>query len=323
MITHDLLMSDLAEKHGPLADLLNGRQLHYLDLPFYTNVGDLLIMLGTLRFFERARLHVSRMGMYFNYDPAWASSGETIVFQGGGNFGDLYGPFQRFRERVVAALPRNRIVILPQSIHFVEESNFRKCCELYSRHPDLHICVRDERSHVLAQKMTPNVYLMPDMAHQLWPLAAERKKPSNGTLFLHRRDGEVGTAAFDAGQSWDWEDMVGKKWIFFLSQIAERCMTHAQRLGINKAFSKHEAQWWIGQAQRFVDQAVAHFSKFERIESDRLHAHILACLMGLPNTIHDNSYGKNSNYIRLWTKDSPLVRVVQEPAPAKSGRKSA
>jgi len=318
MISHDILMSSLPKRHEPIADLLRGRRLHYLDLPFYTNVGDLLIMLGTLRFLERAKLPVSRMGMYFNYDPAWASPDDAIVFQGGGNLGDIYVPFQRFRERVVAACPYNRIVILPQTIHFIEDACYRRCCRLFSRHPDLHICVRDERSALLAQEMTPNVYLMPDMAHQLWPVQAGQAWQSAGTLYLRRRDRESRAAAFEAGEATDWDDLVGKHWVFFLSEIAERCMTHAQRLGMNKAFSQLEAQWWIGVAQRFAGKAIAHFSRYERVESDRLHAHILACLMSMPNTIHDNSYRKNSSYITAWTQRSPLVSLVGEMSPAES-----
>ena len=319
MIPHDLLMSNLAGKHEPISGLLRGRRIHYLDLPFYTNVGDLLIMLGTLRFFERAGLEVERMGMYFNYDPAWAAPDEAIVFQGGGNFGDIHEPFQRFRERVVAALPRNRIVILPQTIHFGDEGNYQRCRALYARHPDLHVCVRDERSLMLARTMTPNVYLMPDMAHQLWPLAPVRHAHPGGTLLLRRRDSEARAAGFAAGKGMDWDDLIGRKWAFMIAEVAERCLTHAQRLGVNKALSNLEARWWIRRARRFAGLAIAHFSGFERIESDRLHAHILACLMSLPSTVHDNSYGKNSAYAALWTAASPLVRIAPVYAGAPGG----
>ena len=303
-------MADLVSRHQVLLPLLNGRPIHYLDVPFYGNVGDLLIMLGTLHFFKKYQLQITRLGMYFNYSPAWANESDVIVFQGGGNFGDIYGPFQAFRERVIAALPNNRIVILPQSMHFSDSQKFKVCCELLSQHPDLHICVRDIESQEMARQMTPNVYLLPDMAHQLWPIR-RISAPVDELLHLRRRDNEAHSQSDDFGNTFDWADLIGKGWTFFLSQVAERSMYHAHRLGLNKPFANMEAKLWIGQAERFVNQAVALFSRYERVESDRLHAHILSCLLSIPNQIADNSYGKNGRYIKTWTATSSLVAMIE------------
>lgn len=314
MSNHADIMSQLAAQHEVLLPLMQGAPIHYLDLPFHGNVGDLLIMGGTLRFFEKYRLNVVRMAMYFDYSAAWAKPGEVIAFHGGGNFGDIYGPFQAFRERVIAALPNNRVVILPQSIHFADPEKYRQCCAILSRHPDLHICVRDQRSAELARRMTPNVYLLPDMAHQLWPIA-RTAAPSREVLYLRRRDSEAQPSALDLqGNTFDWEDLIGKGWTFFLSQVCERSMYHAHRFGLNKALTNLESRMWIGQAQRFIDQAVALFSQYERVESDRLHAHILSSLMSIPNRIGDNSYGKNGNYIAEWTHGSELLQLASEAA---------
>lgn len=305
---HQDVMEFLAQKHEILLPLLSGRRLHYLDVPFYGNVGDLLIMFGTLEFFKKHAIPVYKYGMYFNYPKSFIERGDIIVFQGGGNFGDIYGPFQKFREEIIASFPGNRIVILPQSIHFEDTKNFEKCCEKLSRHPDLHICVRDTPSYDMAKLMTPNIYLLPDMAHQLWPL--ERKfAPDRQVLKLRRRDSETKLHG-DVGNTFDWIDLVGKGWEFFLSQVAERCMYHANRLGLNKAFINLEAKAWIWQASRFFNKSVELFSHYERVESDRLHAHILSCLLSIKNDIGDNSYGKNGNYIRQWTSSSDLVRLV-------------
>lgn len=319
MSKHADIMSELASKHEVLLPLLEGRPIHYLDLPFHGNVGDLLIMNGTLRFFEKYRLNVTRLGMYFNYSPQWASKGDVIVFHGGGNFGDIYGPFQAFREKTIAALPHNRVIIMPQTMHFSDPEKFKECCALLSRHPDLHICVRDQRSAALARQMTPNVYLLPDMAHQLWPLQRS-VAPSRPVLYLRRRDSEAQASALDQqSNTFDWEDLIGKQWGFFLPQVAERSIFHAQRLGINKPFANLEGQWWIGQARRFIDRSVDLFSQYERVESDRLHAHILSSLLSIPNRISDNSYGKNSNYIGEWTHGSELLELVAPVKAATAG----
>jgi pyruvyl transferase EpsO len=302
-------MAQLAQRHDVLLPLIGGRPVQYLDLPMHGNVGDLLIMQGTLRFFERHRVNVNMYGMYFNYLPVWASDDDVLLLHGGGNFGDIYGPFQQFREKIIASRPKNRIVILPQSIHFDNPEKFAKCCSVLRQHRDLHICVRDSVSAALADQMSPYVYMLPDMAHQLWPL--KRTCPSSlPVLQLQRRDSETISAVNNCSDTFDWNDLIGNGWTFFLSQIAERSMYHATRLGINKSFANFESLLWIRQANIFITRAAALFSKYDRVESDRLHAHILACLLSIPNEITDNIYKKNSRYINQWTKGSSLVNTI-------------
>ena len=42
--------------------------------------------------------------------------------------------------------------------------------------------------------------------------------------------------------------------------------------------------------------------------TDRLHAHLLSLLLGIPHAVLDNSYGKVGAYMDAWTSGSPLVR---------------
>ncbi|MFN5047454.1 polysaccharide pyruvyl transferase family protein [Roseateles sp.] len=305
---HRALMASLKQSHEPLVDLLGKRELHYVDLPFHGNIGDLLIMAGTVAFLTRSRLRPAVQAMYFNYSTGACPPGGVIACHGGGNFGDIYGPFQAFRERLFAERKDCRIVVLPQSLHFSSEVELEKCVVLCRAHPDLHICVRDPVSQAMALRMTDKVYLMPDMAHQLWPLRdVATPAPRDGLLSLKRRDSEA-TAFSAAGQGFDWDDLVGPGWRFVLSNLVERPVTQMHlRLGMTAG--NWLADWWIGRADAFVREAIALFSRHERVESDRLHAHILSCLLEIPNEIYDNSYGKNSRYISTWTHGSPLVSL--------------
>lgn len=310
-------MADLKAAHAPLVSLLAGRGIHYLDIPMHCNVGDLLIMAGTLRFFAAHHLPVDRIATYFNYDPEWAQPCDALVLQGGANFGDIYGPFQAFRERVIAARPDCRVVVLPQSIHFRDQANFERCQEVCRAHPDLHIAVRDRPSLEVAIRLTRNVYLMPDMAHQLWPMS-RRHEPERDLLRFYRRDGEAAAAAPSHGgadPSMDWDDLVSSPARFLLSNVVEPGVTQAHlRLGLGRPIGDHLAQWWIPRAGRLIDRAVDLFSLHERVKTDRLHGHILSCLLAMPNEIHDNSNGKNSRYVTAWTAASPLVRLrAMEP----------
>ena len=47
--------------------------------------------------------------------------------------------------------------------------------------------------------------------------------------------------------------------------------------------------------------------------TDRLHAHILSLLLGIPNVILDNSYGKLHDFYHTWTSGGGLVRWARDP----------
>ncbi|MFZ5526156.1 MAG: polysaccharide pyruvyl transferase family protein [Pseudomonadota bacterium] len=310
-MVHEKLMGELQQKHGTLVELMGTSRLHYLDIPFHGNVGDLLIMLGSWRFFQKNKANVVAVSAYFNFNSAKVRPGDVILFHGGGNFGDIYGPFQKFREAVVADFPKNRIVLMPQSIHFSSQAALRQCADIFRGHQDLHIFVRDQESFEVARHMTQNVYLAPDMAHHLWPIAS-MTSPIYKELLLLRRDDEKGAESDSAVDSFDWDDVVNATWRFFMSQIVERSVTQFKlRFGLGWLFGNWFAKLWIWQSERFVEKAIKKFSQYETVRSDRLHAHILSMLMSKPNRIMDNSYGKNSRYINCWTKASPLV-VLQK-----------
>lgn len=52
------------------------------------------------------------------------------------------------------------------------------------------------------------------------------------------------------------------------------------------------------------------------VVTDRLHAHILSLLMGIPNVLLDNSYGKVRRFYDEWTSSSPLTHFAQTPEEA-------
>lgn len=304
--SHSGLMQMLADRHDVIAEIIGPARVHYVDLPVYGNIGDLLIMLGTQCFFERHKVRPVIKAAYFNYRPEWARPGDVVVFQGGGNFGDLYKGPQQIRQRVVQELPQNRIVILPQTIHFRSKSAYVKCCETFSRHTDLHICVRDRQSYDLALPMTKNVYLLPDMAHQLWPIQAPRLRKGKRLGLLRVDDEAAEGSAADVDMKTDWPALVGRREVWF--QKVHRIMRAMHLARIDRRFVSYELRLWVKYAEKLAGEAINLFAQYEEITTDRLHGHILACLMGMPNTFLDNSYGKNSGYAAAWTGASDIVR---------------
>ena len=308
---HQELMGRLTYCHEAISRLIQKNPVHYVDLPLYGNIGDLLIMKGTLAFLEKNQILIRTLTAYFNFNPAWVNSQDIILFQGGGNFGDLYPGPQQLRERTISQCLENRIIILPQTIQFNSAQAYESCCELMSKHADLHIFVRDQKSYKLAKPMSRHVYLAPDMAHQLWEIKhTPQRKAGKGHLGIIRTDDEAGTGSHYAGFNHvtDWPALVGRREI--LARNTHRLLRALHLAGIDRKLVTPMSRLWIQWADVLIGDAINLYSKFEHVTTDRLHGHILACLMGISNTFIDNSYGKNSTYAAQWTANSSIVNLA-------------
>jgi pyruvyl transferase EpsO len=314
VVDHALLMGALASQHDVLLDLIGNRPVHYVDLPVHGNIGDLLIMHGTLAFFHHNHIVPKISAPAFAYEPDWIRPEDTIVFHGGGNFGDLYAEYgmQGLREHIANRYRDNRVIVLPQTLYFSSDEAMRRSAAIFRMHPDLHLCVRDQVSYDIALNFTDNVYLLPDMAHQLYRIQAAQTA-QKGALRISRTDDEKAEAGAIPGleivATTDWPMVVGD---------GEQRIDHFRR-GM-RAMHKYGLGWygnkllmrlWADYSRRLVNQAADLFAAHEHVVTDRLHGHILACLMDKPNTVLDNSYGKNSTYVNAWTVSSELVTLRQ------------
>lgn len=307
-MAHNELMLSLAVKHKLIADVIGNHKVSFIDVPLYRNVGDLLIMQGSLAFFKRNNIPVNYKANWFNVARNCIAEQDVVVFQGGGNLGDLYGGCQVVREALIPQLQRQRVVILPQSIHFEQEENYQRCCAIFRQHPDLHLFVRDEASFTLAKGMTDNVYLMPDMAHQLYPMA-KTAAVTKGTLALMRVDKEIqaGRQPVLADKVTDWNILFNNSSRALV--FAMRIMRLSAIVGLNRLPGSLGTNLGIYMANFLVRRAVKLFSQYQYVKTDRLHGHILSCLLDIPHQVMDNSYGKNSRYMTLWTGNSDIIET--------------
>lgn len=312
---HALLMNALASEHEILLDMIGGRPFHYVDIPVHGNIGDLLIMQGTLAFFKRHGLRPRITAPAFAYETDWIRNDDVIVFHGGGNFGDLYSAYgmQPLREHVVTGRPKNTIIVLPQTIHFSSAAERRRSAGIFRQHPDVHICVRDSASYEIASEFTDHVYLLPDMAHQLYRIEPGSALTPQGMLRISRTDDEKSATNEDADlnvlTTTDWPDLLGDSERHIDS--FRRAMRATHKVGFSRIGNRLLKESWARYSAKLIDNAVNLFARHEHVFTDRLHGHILACLMDKPNTVIDNSYGKNSTYVNAWTAHSELVSQQQ------------
>lgn len=283
-----------------------------LDAPNQRNVGDSLIWAGETAYLRRLGVdvrYVSDLRGYVPADVRAALPAGTILIHGGGNFGDLWLGHQEHRERIVRDFPGHRIVQLPQSVWFRSERRAAEADRIIGAHPDFTLLVRDTPSQARAAEVLPRVHtaFCPDMALGWEPQPLDPPGRTRRVLVLARADQEHASGLRHVGPGWlpglvvdrtDWRtDGPGRRrW-----QAARLVATlDHQRARVSRRVPVPPP----GVAHRPVEAALATisavniaggvrlFASARGAVVDRLHAHVMAALLGVEHVLLDNSYGK-------------------------------
>ena len=299
-----------------LADLLAtavpaGSTVALLDYPVHGNTGDHLIWLGTERWLKTIDARIVGRWHIDNFRFAPLPAGTILLCQGGGNFGDLYR-FQRFRERIAAAYPRRRVVMLPQTIHYRDPARLKRSAAALAAHPDLHLFVRDHRSLEIARQSFAGARprLAPDMATFLFPVAEVLAcdlpaAPQRDLLHFMRRDRErIAATNGVTPHCIDWDDIDPQHRIFVLGAIATGYLFGTV------IPADYASRFWLEFCRGRVIRATTFVADHRRVVTNRMHCHILASLLGVPSLVLDNSYGKCSAYFQAWHADLSFARLA-------------
>ena len=290
--------------------------------PNHENVGDSAIWMGELAFLRHAGIDVAYRCDEFSYSRsrlARTIGAGTILLHGGGSFGDIWPEYEELREQVIGDFPNNRIVQLPQSIHFKEPSNAARAREVFARHGALTVLVRDHQSLNFAQEqLGVEARLCPDMAFALGPLQRPTEA-SEDFVYLLRTDPETSgaNAAFsEAGvASVDWPLRSGRLKLLNLASVYGGALTARQPFLFSR-FDRLVQMTYDRLASERLRVGCEILSPGRVVVTDRLHVHILCLLLGIPHVCLDNSYGKLAAFIGSWTETSPLVHRVRAPLDA-------
>jgi len=310
---HQSLIDSLAAKIDEvLRPLLAGvSSCALIDFPDHPNVGDSVIWLGERAYLRRLGVRVSYTCTELTYCPDVLASrvtGGVILIRGGGNLGDLWPRQQHFRERVITDFRNRRIIQLPQSIHFQDQTNLSRARVILGSHPDLTVLVRDQSSLALAQgALHTNSLLCPDMAFALGSLPRLRS-PQERIVILLRTDHEsalASSASHPTGiPKTDWmED--DSTVLLATHEFITRQGYEQTRLG--RAFARFRFSFSDAVARQRLVRGCRHLGRGRVVITDRLHGHILALLLGIPHVILDNTYGKLRSFYETWTKGCDLA----------------
>lgn len=290
----------------------------FLDYPLYFNVGDLLIMHGTLQFFREnnidLRLKMCKENFSLKKLKQSIDRNTTIILQGGGNFGDIYCSHQDLRESVVKNFPDNKIILLPQSVHFAKQENLIKSQLIFNQHKNIYLFARDSVSYDILKKFSPYTQLMPDMAHYLHGHLVQQTQQKGKTLWFIRRDKEMipeqsNISYLEHTKPIDWEDLISSTDIVRYKKI-KKLIKYNKILNINRIDSSIYNSW-ERLSYELIQRSNDYFLDFDSIITSRLHAHIFGSLLNIPTQIIDNNYRKNSLYYKEWTSSNRDHTIYQ------------
>lgn len=291
-----------------------------IDPPGYANVGDSAIFLGELAFLRR-NFPQARIDFFdtANYRPAcdqFIQDATIVLMHGGGNFGEIWPSHHVIRMEMLRRFPGKPIVQFPQSISFTTQAGVDGTARAIERQGNFTLTVRDRNSQAFAERHFPcKTILCPDMAFALGDL--DRTPASLDFLCLLRGDKEVVTdhskllrALAELGGSLDVAD-----WI-------EPSRTRIARCDKLMARIWRRLPWIIGPTRSIAFRVREHYarerlafgldllSRGATVVTDRLHAHILCCLLGVRHLLFDSLDGKISALHDAWTKDRENMRLV-------------
>lgn len=303
--------------HDSLAALLPaGSTCALLDFPDHSNVGDSAIWLGERAFARGHGLDLRYVSALSGFDESvlrHAMPSGIVLVHGGGNFGTVWPRHQAHREQLLRRLADYRIVQLPQSLHFDDDESVERARAAIAVHPDYTLMVRDRASLRLAtERLGAHAVLATDAAFLLAGTLA-RGTPDVDCLVLARSDKERAVHGLDEALRGRGVGHAVADWLDEPTTLTHRLALALRRRGRGRLapsplFQRVLLAQWDRLAAQRVRRGTALLSRGRVVVTDRLHAHILATLLGIPHVVLDNHYGKIGRFMAEWTADEPRVR---------------
>ncbi len=178
-----------------------GKKIYLIGTPEHPNLGDHAIAAAVMEFLEKElgnyRIYEVSLNMYnkhYRCIKRFINEKDIILINGGGSMGVEWFFYEKLIRLFIKKFPRNRIVIMPQTIFYGDSEygrrEFERSKRIYSAHRDLHIIAREKYSYEIMKNAYPNssVYLKPDAA--LYLNRASPRFDREGILICLRNDVE-------------------------------------------------------------------------------------------------------------------------------------
>lgn len=178
------------------------KKIFFLMTPSYGNLGDQAIEIATYNYikdefgdYALVRIHLEDTFREMRAIEKAVNPEDLIFLQGGGNFGNMYVLVEEARRFVVQHLPNNKIISMPSTITYTDDSSGKKeldrSIKRYSKHKNFYILCREGYSFKYAKTFFEEnkIVFIPDMV--LYLSTPEKEyKTRNGIMLCLRQDKE-------------------------------------------------------------------------------------------------------------------------------------
>lgn len=250
-------------------------KIFYLGIPVHSNLGDLAQGLCIRRWLEkhysdRQIIEIETNALVntpFSLLKKLASLYEKediIVFQSGYTTTDLGGYADEMHRAVMSVLPDAKMLMLPQTIFFVNTANKERTSKIYNSMSKMLFLARDRVSYGMAKEMFPNIPVLqfPDIVTTMigkYTFNNERK----GILFCCRDDGEK--LYSDAE----------------INALTIKCeaLDCIYQTDTTKQGKKNDI---VFNAEKYVMDEINLYSRYKVVITDRFHGTIFSLVAGTP-----------------------------------------
>lgn len=277
----------------------------YMDAASYNNLGDQAIALSMELFLKDVFgdnnvyvINETEIISYLDSLKKQIKSTDVIALSGGGNMGDLYPRYEAIRRLIIKNFPDNKIVIFPQTIDYTEDlygkRELEKSKSIYSRHKNLWVCAREEKSYQRMRELYKNVLLIPDIVFYLKDkIRIENIIEKNQSVGVCLRDDKESALTIEEKtRIYELANLHGQS--VKLTTMADsilRCLNGKERMAE-------------------IKKKIVEFSFCETTVTDRLHGMIFSLIAGVPCVAIDNTNHKVSGVYKTVNNILKSVCVV-------------
>lgn len=280
------------------------RKVVLFGVPEYGNMGDIAITYAETQFikdnfsqYELLEILEDDIEKNISEIKNIISDEDILFLQGGGNLGDEYVSFEETRRLIVNTFPNNKIVIMPQTIHFsdteVGKVELEKSKEAYNNHKYLTVIAREEVSYEIMKKefYKANVILAPDIVMYL-DKTDDNIKRDGVTLFL-RDDAEK---VLTEGDSKQINDVISK----YYNNILHTDTHIGDEIKITKEIR-----------EKMLEPKLQEAREAELVITDRLHGMIFAAITSTPCIAFGNYNHKITSSFK-WLEHLNYIKYIED-----------
>ena len=304
--------------------------------PDHWNVGDAAIWWATRQLLAALDVSVAYACDPWSYDPRALRAAlpeGPILLLGGGNFGDIYPREQASRLRILADFFDRRIIQLPQSVSFRSPAAVAEMADTLARQRDFTLLVRDRASLAFAREhfpgatvaACPDTVVALDLPTPVSAVAGSEAPTSRAevpVVAVWRTDSESPGPLPAVPPEWivrDWTVPGGVLPAAEAAQLstAARCFkewvgmpppwppqpsaTDGDPRQLRRRIAWRHLPWlWDQLAEDRTLRGLRILSRGRVVITNRLHAHLLCLLAGIPHVVCDTSNGKVFAHRDTW-----------------------